>query len=83
MSFQLWWAAVPLLILAYRLAPKLWRACREPDPANMRLAVKSGVLSIIVLDAAIAAGFAGPWYGAGVLALLGLAAFLAHPFAVT
>jgi 4-hydroxybenzoate polyprenyltransferase len=83
MAFQLEWAAIPLLILAYRVAPNLWRACRAPGPANIRRAVKSGVLSVIVLDAAIAAGFAGPWYGAGVLALLGLAGILARPFAVT
>ncbi len=83
MPFQLWWAAIPLLILIYRVAPNLWRACRAPSPANIRVAVKSGVLSVIVFDAAIAAGFAGPWYGAGVLALLGLAGILARAFAVT
>ncbi|MEM0982243.1 MAG: polyprenyltransferase, partial [Cyanobacteria bacterium P01_H01_bin.58] len=45
--------------------------------------VKSGVLSLIVLDAAIAAGFAGWPYGLAVLALLPLSIVLARMFAVT
>jgi 4-hydroxybenzoate polyprenyltransferase len=81
--FEWWWAAIPLLFLGYRVAPNLWRAFRVPSAMNIRLAVRAGVLSIVVLDATIAAGFGGPWYGAGVLILLGLAACLARPFAVT
>ncbi len=83
LPFQLRWALIPLFFLGYRIAPGLCRAWRAPNPVNIRALVKSGVLSVVVLDAAIAAGFAGPWYGAGVLALLGFAATLAGPFAVT
>jgi 4-hydroxybenzoate polyprenyltransferase len=82
-SFQLMWAVPVVLLLGYRVLPAMGRACREPSAAYVRMAVKSGVLSLIVLDAAIATGYAGPWYGAAVLALLGLASALARMFAVT
>lgn len=81
--FRLAWAALFLLFLGYRILPAMGRAWNVPDAAHLRAAVKSGVLSLIVLDAAIAAGFAGPVYGLAILALLGVAALLARPFAVT
>ena len=48
-----------------------------------RTAVRAGVLSLIVLDAALAAAFAGPLYGAAVLALWPVSLRLARLFAVT
>jgi 4-hydroxybenzoate polyprenyltransferase len=82
-SFQWAWALPVVAFLCYRIIPPIWRACRKPVASNVRAAVKSGVLSLIVLDAALAAGYAGPLYGVAVLALLIIAAALAHVFAVT
>jgi len=82
-SFQLIWAVPLLLLLLYRVLPALLRASAAPVAANIRAAVKVGVLSIVILDSAIAAGYAGPWYGAAVLSMLGIGAILARTFAVT
>jgi 4-hydroxybenzoate polyprenyltransferase len=77
-------ALLPFLaLLAVRVLPPFWRATLDPQPGATRAAVKAGVLSLIVLDAAIAAGYAGPLYGLLVLALLFVAARLARLFAVT
>ncbi len=77
-------ALLPFLaLLAWKVLPPFWRAYREPQPGPIRHAVKAGVLSLIVLDAAIAAGYAGLLYGAAVLALLFVAGGIARLFAVT
>jgi 4-hydroxybenzoate polyprenyltransferase len=77
-------ALLPFLtLLAIRVLPPFWRAYLEPQPGLIRAAVKAGVLSLIVLDATIAAGYAGPFYGLLVLALLFVAAGMARLFAVT
>ncbi len=77
-------ALLPFLALfAWRVVPAFWHAYLEPQPDRIRSAVKAGVLSLIVLDSAIAAGYAGPLYGAVVLALLFVAARMARLFAVT
>jgi 4-hydroxybenzoate polyprenyltransferase len=79
-----WLPLLPFLALfAWRVLPPFWRAARDPQPGPIRAAVKAGVLSLIVLDAAIAAGYAGPLYGAVVLALLFAAGRIARLFAVT
>ncbi|OKH23639.1 UbiA-like protein EboC [Chroogloeocystis siderophila] len=76
--------ALPLIVLfAWRVIPAFVQAWREATPANIRTAVKAGVLSLIVLDAAIAAGFAGLPYGLLVLGLLPISLSLAQIFAVT
>lgn len=49
----------------------------------MRAAAKTGVLAIIVLDAAVVAGFANAVYGALVLLLLPASLALARRFALT
>ena len=72
-----------VLLLAWRVVPPFWRAYRTLDPMMIRKAVKAGVLSLIVLDAAVAGGYAGLWFGLGVLVLLLLASWIARPFAVT
>jgi 4-hydroxybenzoate polyprenyltransferase len=77
-------AMLPFLaLLAWRVLPPFWRAYRDPQPNSLRHAIKAGVLSLIILDAAIAAGYAGPLYGIVVLALLLVAAGIARLFAVT
>jgi len=78
------WAALPFLaLLAARVAPPFVRAYRTPNATACRAAVKAGVLSLIAVDATLAATFAGPIYGGGVLALALLSAPLARRFAVT
>jgi 4-hydroxybenzoate polyprenyltransferase len=79
--------AIPALILvaalAWRVVPAFLAARRQPQPATIRAAVKRGVLSLVLLDAALAAAFAGPVYAAGVLATGLVAGWLARMFAVT
>ena len=81
--FQWAWSYPVVLLLGYRVLPAMVRAYRNPVAGNVRAAVKTGVLSLIILDSAIAAGYGGPWFGAAVLALLGFAAGLARIFSVT
>ncbi|MEH2090758.1 UbiA-like protein EboC [Nostoc sp.] len=77
-------AALPFAIfLAIRILPNFIKAAREPIAENIRNAVKIGVLSLIVLDATIASGFAGLYYGLFVLILLPISMKLAKLFAVT
>ncbi len=71
------------LLLAGLVFPPFLRAAQMPTAELSRAAVKAGVLSLIVLDAALAAGFAGWLYGLCVLALLPLSVGLARLFAVT
>lgn len=82
-SYQMF-AALPFAaLLAGRIFPPFVNAMREPMPGQIRTAVKVGVLSLIVLDAAVAAGFAGLPYGLFVLMLLPISMKLAQLFAVT
>lgn len=71
------------LLLVVRVGAPLWTAWREPIAAHVRTAVKRGVMSIIVLDAAIAAVYAGFVWGLLVLLLAWPAARLSARFAVT
>lgn len=76
--------ALPFIALfAGRVLPPFVKAVREPSPEQIRGAVKAGVLSLIVLDATVAAGFANLPYGLLVLSLLPISAVLAQLFAVT
>ncbi len=78
------WFALPfLLLLCMMVFRPLWRAYQINQPAEIRAAVKGGVLGIVALDAAWAAGYAGLWPAAAILALLPLARLLAARFAVT
>ncbi|PSN18227.1 polyprenyltransferase [filamentous cyanobacterium CCP5] len=79
-----WLPALPYgALFAGLVLPAFIGATQDPSPATVRKAVKSGILALIVLDAAIAAGFAGVIYGLVVLALLPLSMALARLFAVT
>jgi hypothetical protein len=76
--------ALPFLILfAYLIFHSLLKAFRDLAAANIMQAVKAGVLALIVLDATLAAGFAGWVYGLLVLALLPISFWLAKLFAVS
>ncbi len=71
------------LLLGWRVLPPFWRARQRCDPRNTRTAVRAGILSLVLLDAAIGAVYAGAPYGLLILALAPLAWLLARPFAVT
>ncbi|MEM8501595.1 MAG: UbiA-like protein EboC [Cyanobacteria bacterium P01_D01_bin.1] len=63
--------------------PEFVRAAINPTAEQIRGAVKAGIICLIILDAAIAAGFTNWVYGLGVLALLPVSKGLAQLFAVT
>ena len=76
--------SLPFLTLFIALVlPPFVTAAVNPSPQLIQTAVKAGVLSLIVLDATIAAGFSNWIYGLSVLALLPLSRLLAKMFAVT
>jgi len=69
--------------LAWRVLPAFWRAAATSAPADIRVAVRTGVLSLVLLDAVIAASYAGIMNSLAVLATGLLAWRLARLFAVT
>jgi 4-hydroxybenzoate polyprenyltransferase len=71
------------LLLAWRVLPPFWRVYQQPGPAGIRQAVKAGVLSLVLVDATLGTAYAGPLYGAAVLATAVVAAGLARLFSVT
>lgn len=76
--------ALPFLLLfGYYIFPPLWRAVREPAGRNIGLAVRAGVLSLIVMNAAWVASFANFPLAMLVFCLLPLSRLLAKAFAVT
>lgn len=76
-------AAVLAGAVVWRVGPAFFAAYRQPAPATIRAAVKRGILSLVLVDAAIAAAFAGPLFAAIVLAAGLVAGWLARRFAVT
>jgi len=72
-----------LMLFALMVFFPLVRAYRNNTPENIKKAVKAGVLSIIVLDAALATGFASWYLGLVLVLLLPLSILLAKMFAVT
>jgi len=78
---------VPALVLAaalaWRVGPPFGAVYVDPRPAVIRRAVKAGVLSLVLLDAALSAAYAGPAYAAIVLATALVAGSLARLFSVT
>lgn len=76
-------ALVLVAVLAYRVMPPYWKVRKSPDPATVRTAVRAGVLSLVLLDSAIGAAYAGPMYAAIILAAGVAAGSLARVFSVT
>jgi 4-hydroxybenzoate polyprenyltransferase len=71
------------LVLGSRLLPPYARVWQRPTPDTIRTAVRTGVLSLVLMNAVLGAVYAGPLYGAAIL-VTGLAAgWLARRFAVT
>jgi 4-hydroxybenzoate polyprenyltransferase len=64
-GWYLLWTAIGLITLR-RCVSAIW----EPTPARVQAAVRHCVQSIIVLDAAVAVGYAGPFWGFAILASL-------------
>jgi 4-hydroxybenzoate polyprenyltransferase len=77
------WALALAAVLGWRVIPPFYEAVRQPESRIIRNAVRTGVLSLGILDAALAAAYAGPLYGTLVVAVSLLALGLARLFAVT
>ena len=69
--------------LGARLLPAYLSVWRRPEPMIIRRAVRTGVLSLVLLDAVLGAVFAGPLYSAAILVTGLTAGWLAGRFAVT
>lgn len=75
---------LPFLVLhAAFLYPPLLQAIENPIGPNIGKAVKAGVISLILMDAAWAAATGQFWAAVGIAALLPVSRFLAVKFAVT
>jgi 4-hydroxybenzoate polyprenyltransferase len=78
------WAGLALgAALGWRVLPPFAAAYRTPDAVHIRAAIRTGVLSLVILDAAIGATYRGPLYGLLILATGVVAVALARVFAVT
>jgi 1,4-dihydroxy-2-naphthoate octaprenyltransferase len=71
-----------LALFAACVLPAFWRALQRPGPDVIRGAVKAGVLSLIMLDAAMAAVFSHWLYALAILALFPVSRMLARLFPV-
>lgn len=79
-----WLYGLPFLLLLYFLIiPSILKARNMNEPQLIGQAVKVSVLALISLNAAIAAGFTGWFFGLLLLLLLPLSKMLARIFAVT
>jgi len=76
-------AIVLTAALTWRVGPAFAAMYADPRPAVIRRAVKAGVLSLVLLDAALTAAYAGPVFAAIVLATAVVAGALARLFSVT
>lgn len=72
-----------IALFTFLIYRPLIKAYKNPEPMLIRTAVKTGVLSLIVMDAALATCFTGWVYGLLLLILLPLSIVLAKIFAVT
>lgn len=70
-------------LLAWRVGPAFYKACLQPGAAQIRGAVKAGVISLVFLDASVAAAYQGLWYALGLVALVLVVSRLARLFPVT
>ena len=76
-------ACLYVLALAWRVVPAFWGAFRDPGAATIRRAVRTGVLSLVLVDAVIGAAYTGMIYSLAILATAVAAGWLARQFAVT
>lgn len=79
-----WWQVFPFILLfCFLIFKPLIQALKEQEPQLIGKAVKAGVLSLIVLNAALATVFAGWLYGLVVILLLPVSLGIAKKFSVT
>ncbi|TKD63428.1 UbiA-like protein EboC [Flavobacterium sp. ASW18X] len=78
-----WWYLIFVILFAIMVYLPLLKAYKINSPENIKKAVKSGVIAIIILDAAFAVAYTNIIFGLLVLLLLPLSIFLAKRFAVT
>jgi 4-hydroxybenzoate polyprenyltransferase len=79
----MWWSIVFLLPFSIMIFSALIKAIRLPSPKNIGLAVKSGVIALILMNASWAAAFDAINLAFLILLLLPLSLWLAKIFAVT
>lgn len=77
------WANIFLVLFGLMIFPPLARAGAQPSGPNIGKAVKAGVLSLILMNAAWVAAFGLPLVALGMLLLLPFSLVLAKAFAVT
>lgn len=70
-------------LLAWRVAPAFYRTCLQPGASQIRAAVRAGVISLVFLDASVAAAYRSLWYALGMVALVLVVSQLARLFPVT
>jgi 4-hydroxybenzoate polyprenyltransferase len=63
--------------------PPFWRCWQNRDATNVRGVIRAGILSLVLLDASIAASYRNPGYGVAILLLGALSLALARVFAAT
>lgn len=79
-----WWQVMPFVLLfSFFIFRPLIKALKRQEPRLIGKAVKAGVLSLIILNAALATVFAGWIYGLVVLLLLPVSLLIAKKFSVT
>ena len=78
------WEVIPFLgLLSYMIFPPLIKAIQTQNPKLIGKSVKAAVISLIIVNASLAAAFAGWKIGIIVLLLLPISLWLAKKFAVT
>jgi 4-hydroxybenzoate polyprenyltransferase len=78
------WQVLPFLaLLGYMIFPPLIKATQTQEPKFIGKSVKAAVISLIIVNASIAAAFSGWTIGIVVLLLLPISLWLAKKFAVT
>jgi len=82
-AFHLSHAFIFILLFSGCTVLPLVNAIRNPSAEKIRTAVQYGILSLILMNASLVAGFAGIEYGIAVACLLPVSIFLSRIFAVT
>lgn len=77
------WALIFLIPFSVMIFKPLLKAIRNPEGKNIGKAVKAGVISLILMDAAWAATFSSLYLAVIIVCLLPLSLFLGKLFAVT
>ena len=78
-----WAGVVFALVLGVARAAGVLGRLPDPGPGPIRQAIRTGVLSLVLLDAVIGASYGGALYSLVILATGLVAASLARLFAVT